>query len=42
MKDDLNALAEHLPSRWDWIWDHDLDKDVDAAKEQLRAEGIIA
>lgn len=42
MGDNLDALAENLPNRYDWIWVHDLDKDIDAAKEWLKAEGVIA
>jgi hypothetical protein len=42
MGDNIEELKKHLPTRFDWIWYHNLDDDVNEAKRQLQAEGLIA
>ena len=32
IENDVCRIAEILPHRWDWIWDHDLEKELDEAK----------
>jgi hypothetical protein len=39
--DDWARLAEELPSRYDWIWTHDILEDVARAKEQLKSQGLL-
>jgi hypothetical protein len=41
LKDDFDQLAKALPSRYDWIWLHDLTEDVKAAKENLVTKGLL-
>lgn len=36
MGDRLERLAEVLPVRWDWIWNHDIEKALATAKEKLK------
>lgn len=33
--DDVGKIAEVLPSRWDWIWDHDIEKELTEAKAMM-------
>lgn len=33
--DDISKIAQVLPSRWDWIWEHDIEADITAAKGLL-------
>ncbi|KDQ58533.1 hypothetical protein JAAARDRAFT_193092 [Jaapia argillacea MUCL 33604] len=40
MKDNNHALAENLKVRYDWIWEHDLEEDIDDAKRKLKDMGI--
>jgi salicylate hydroxylase len=34
--DDLEALEKNAVKRMDWIWDHDITKDLEEAKQMLR------
>ena len=36
-----DALENHLKTRYNWIWEHDLTKDVEFAKANLRSEGVL-
>lgn len=35
VRDNVQRLAEVLPSRWDWIWDHDVETERMAALQDL-------
>jgi salicylate hydroxylase len=34
--DDLSSIGEELHRRFHWIWEHDLDQDVEVTKAKLR------
>jgi salicylate hydroxylase len=36
--DNLDRIGEELHSRFHWIWEHDLDQDVETAKAKLHEE----
>ncbi|CAO1628860.1 unnamed protein product [Sympodiomycopsis kandeliae] len=38
--DDINKVAQWLRHAWDWIWEYDLEKEWDMAKEELTKLGI--
>ncbi|EIN03928.1 FAD/NAD(P)-binding domain-containing protein [Punctularia strigosozonata HHB-11173 SS5] len=39
--DDLTKIDFHLRDRYSWIWDHNLDHDVEYALSSLRKKGVI-
>jgi salicylate hydroxylase len=38
---DYVRMGEDLHERFKWIWEHDLETDVEAAKEKLRAADVL-
>ncbi|EIN03927.1 FAD/NAD(P)-binding domain-containing protein [Punctularia strigosozonata HHB-11173 SS5] len=42
MGDDYAKIDEHLQRRYDWLWNHDLDSDVEEALTFLRDRGVLA
>ena len=36
MRDDVHKIAQVIPRRWEWIWDHDFDKELKEAKAFTR------
>jgi len=41
MGDDWARIGENLNERYRWIWEHDLEKDVEEAVEWLKKEGVV-
>ncbi|KZT25789.1 FAD/NAD(P)-binding domain-containing protein [Neolentinus lepideus HHB14362 ss-1] len=41
MGDDWARIGENLKERYRWIWEHDLEKDVEEAVEWLKKEGVV-
>lgn len=39
--DDYQAIAKHFETRFQWIWEHDLSQDVEAAKAMLLVDGVL-
>jgi salicylate hydroxylase len=37
VKDDLKALEQNAVKRMDWIWDYDITKDLEKARDMMRA-----
>ena len=35
INDNQQALADTLAQRFDWLWDYDLDADLDVARSRL-------
>ena len=35
IEDDIRKIAEDLPNRWDWIWDHDVERELEDAKRYV-------
>ncbi|KII87134.1 hypothetical protein PLICRDRAFT_176923 [Plicaturopsis crispa FD-325 SS-3] len=39
--ENLSALGAHLKERYEWIWEHNVQEDIDSAFASLRAEGLV-
>jgi hypothetical protein len=42
MGNDYVKIDEHLQTRYDWLWMHNLDTDVEEAFRVLSSKGIVA